>query len=100
MKAKAIESETLQSLLTDALALLSDEEKRQWSHEIDRNRVRFSGPGPEFMVRDKDGYFTITYEYEPDKRTTRHYDHATAVQFLLKLFRRPAVNRQQRKFST
>ena len=65
-----------------------------WSHKFDRNRAKFQGPGPTFSVRDKGGFFTITYEYEPDKTTTRHYEDETAVRFLLQLFHRPGIGRR------
>lgn len=64
-----------------------------WSFEFDGNRVHFSGPGPSFTVRDKEGFFTITYEFAAGRTTTRHYEYGTAVRFLRQLFDRPAIKK-------
>ena len=81
----------LQAVVRDAIGLLSPKVAAAWSYDFDGNSVNFRGPGPQFTVRDKDGFFTITYEYSPNKKTTRHYDHETTVRFVLQLFHRPAV---------
>jgi hypothetical protein len=81
----------LRAVVADAIKQLSPRDASAWSHEYRGNRVNFSGLGPNFSVRDKDGYFTISYEYAPGQHTTRHYDHQETVRFLGKLFRRPAV---------
>jgi hypothetical protein len=83
----------LRAVVADAIEQLDPRVASAWSHESRGNRVDFSGPGPKFSVRDKDGYFTISYEYAPGQHTTRHYDHEETVRFLGKLFHRPAVRK-------
>ena len=60
MAAKQDTPESLTALVGDALAQL-DDKVTGWTHEVDRNRVHFRGTGPDFAVRDKGGFFTITY---------------------------------------
>lgn len=85
-------SDILRAIVSDAMGLPGSTVADSWSCTFDRNRVHVSGPGPSFTVRDKEGFFTITYEYAPGKTTTRHYDYETTVRFLRKLLYRPPVN--------
>lgn len=82
----------LRAVVAAAMEQLGPAVASTWTCRFEANRARLSGPGPRFSVRDKDGYFTITYEYAPGEQTTRIYDHDETVRFLLKLFRRPAVS--------
>ncbi|MEO2036784.1 MAG: hypothetical protein ABGZ35_32315 [Planctomycetaceae bacterium] len=83
----------LLAVVTDAMDLLSTKVASAWSYKYDGKRAVFSGPGLRFTVRDKYELFEIVYEYEPEKRTKRLYDHETTVRFLLELFHRPAVRK-------
>ena len=90
MAAKQDTPESLTALVGDALAQL-DDKVTGWTHEFDRNRVHFRGTGPDFALRDKGGFFTITYKYHADEKTTKHYIHEHAVALMLKLFHRKPV---------
>jgi hypothetical protein len=83
----------LRAVVADAIEQLDPRVASAWSHEYRGNRVKFSGPGPNFSVRDKAGNFTISCEYAPGQHTTRRYDHKETVRFLGKLFHRPAVRK-------
>ena len=81
--------EALQTLVDTAISLLSPRVAAAWKHDFDRNRVVFKGYGFEFRVRDKGGFFTITYEHMPGEFTTKHYKYEAAIRLLLRLFHRP-----------
>ena len=81
--------DSLRKLVDQALSLIVPRVANAWSHTHIGNRVKFEGHGLKFSVKDKNGFFVISYEHLPGKIATKRYRYDLALRLMLQLFHRP-----------